>query len=283
MPTGTISLSPGVKTAVEELLLLSQREFDPPPGEAWGAFFPKDLYELHGKFLDLLKALDRQVDEDLVRRSVHDTTGDIRCRLIAIAHDFSLRPERYEELVDSYARRPRRNAAIHVHRPPMPTPQDSVEKYRLTWELLLVAPCSNDSLFMRPACFKAIGIIRNDSSIPLLVHLYRRANAGVKSGFRRGQALDEQLRIIESLHVYRNSSALGAMLRCVAISENVPAPVPKASQFTMKEWTIRYLRDEVGVTDGNRWRPVIQKALEDKDLSNADRAFLENVLNKLPS
>jgi hypothetical protein len=40
--------------------------------------------------------------------------------------------------------------------------------------LLLVAPSNNESRFMREACFKALGTIRNNASIPLLLRLSAR-------------------------------------------------------------------------------------------------------------
>jgi len=89
--------------------------------------------------------------------------------------------------------------------------------------------------------------------------------------------------VLKVLNRYCDSAALRAMLRCVAMSEAVPPPLPKKAGFTMKEWAMRLLRDQENYGNGKQWRVVIEKALQEKEkLSDADRTFLEYVL-KVPA
>jgi hypothetical protein len=129
---------------------------------------------------------------------------------------------------------------------------------------------------MRPACFEAIAAIRNDASIPVLLYLYERANAGLQSGLKSA-ALDEQLKVLGTLNRYCDAASLHAMLRCVAISEVVKPPLLKVAEFTMKERVMRYLRDQENFGNGKQWREVIAAVLKE-NLSDADRAFLQEVL-----
>lgn len=150
--------------------------------------------------------------------------------------------------------------------------------------MLLLSPCTEEARFNRQALFRAIGIIRNDGSIPLLMYLYEHANLDVQRRAKYRQqldthTLDEQLLVLQTLGRYSDSASLHAMLRCVAMSEAVPPPLPKRAGFTMKEWALRLLRGQEDEGKGDQWRAVIEKELQEKEkLSDADRTFLEDVL-----
>jgi hypothetical protein len=271
MPASGPSLPKDAAATVSELLSLSRVEFSLPLNMS-GADYYAELARAHAKFLDLLKVLDRQVDENLARKVAESGGGGIERNLIGMARDYSKHPEHYATLVGFYEKPA--DLSMHVLRPPGLQKEHSLEKYRPAWELLLLAPCTEGSNLMRPRGYEAIAAIRNDASIPVLLYLYERANAGLKSGHQR-VALDEQMKVIRTLNYYCNAASLHAMLRCVAISEAVKPPLPKVAEFTMKEWVMRLLRDQAHY--GKQWREVIAAVLKEK-LSDADRAFLQEVL-----
>lgn len=287
MPASGPSLPKDAAATVSELLSLSQVEFSLPRGMS-GADYYAELARAHAKFLDLLKVLDRQVDADLARKVAESGGGGIERNLIEMARDYSKHPEHYATLLDFYEKPT--NPRMHVLRPPGLQKEHSLEEYRAAWELLLLAPCTEGSRFMRPTCFEAIAAIRNDASIPVLLYLYERANAGLQIGLQRDAldeqlkvlgtlnsycwvALDEQRKVLWTLNRYCNAASLHAMLRCVAISEAVKPPLPKVS--SMKEWVM----GDLGYLAryGKQWREVIAAVLKEK-LSDADRSFLQEVL-----
>jgi len=267
-------LPKSVVTTISELLVLSQKDFTSEPGKSWMEY-SSQLTKAHAQFLVLLQTLDRQVSENLATKIVNSSTATIERNLIEMARNYGQHPEYYAQLVKYYEHPVMRDA--RVQRPPGLAAQHAVEKYRSTWELLLLAPSTHESRFMRRVCFQAIETIRNDASIPLLVRLYERANVGVQNGFRRNNALDEQMAVLKALNRYCDSAGLHAMLRCMAISERGPRPSLKLSGFTMKEWAVRLLGDRENYGNRKPWREVIEKVLQEKEkLSDADRSFLQD-------
>jgi hypothetical protein len=289
MPASGSSLPKAAAATVSELLSLSQEEFVFLPGGSY-MDHKANLTKAHMKFLDLLKVLDRQVDADLARKVAESGGGGIERNLIEMARDYSKHPEHYAALLGFYEHPA--NLRMHILTPPGLQREHALEEYRAAWELLLLAPCTDGSRFMRPTCFDAIAAIRNDASIPMLLYLYERANARLQIGLQRDAldkqlkvlgtlnrdcsvALEEQRKVVGTLNRYCNAVSLHAMLRCVAISETVEPPLPKETRYNMKEWVIGHLRYLAHYD--KPWREVIAAVLKE-NLSDADRSFLQDVL-----
>ena len=278
MPSSDISLPQDVAKTMKQLLALAQQEFDPPPGASQGGFY-EGLPKAHQEFLDLLKVLDQQVPEDIAKRVTESTSVGIERNLVEMARDYGHHPDRYTEFLEYYEHWARtRNPRPVVLEPRPLAPKHAVEKYRPTWELFLLAPGTRGSRFIRERCFEAITEIRNNASIPLLVYLYQRANAGVRSGYERDNALSEQVAVLVALNAYRNSIGLHAVLQCQSMSSQLRSSMTNLSGIGMKNRIIgmlTYTRSDLG----KQWREVIERELsENKKLSDADRKFLEDVL-----
>jgi hypothetical protein len=281
MPASGSFLPKDVAVTVSKLLALSQQELSRPP-LAVPRSRPSIARETHLEFLGLLSVLNKQVDHELARKVAESSTVGIDCNLIAIARDYSKHPKHYEQLAEHYRMADPRPRGLH---PEAPEANHATEEYRPAWELLLLSPCSQECRFARPVFFQTIGTIGNDASIPLLVYLYEQANIDVKHRVQDGRtlddhSLDEQLLVLQTLNSYCDSAALHAMLRCVAMSESIPSPLPKTAGFTMKEWAMRLLQDQKNNNE-NPWRKVIERVLQDdKKLSDKDRLLLNEVLQK---
>jgi len=151
-----------------------------------------------------------------------------------------------------------------------------VEKYRPAWELLLLAPTSEQAEFMRKTCFEALRDIRSDASIPLLVFLFERASA---AKLETNQASDDQIYAIVTLGNFSNIAGLQAMLNCMRMSEAAP-PNPEFKNVPVKDWVLHSLLDKNNYGNGDQWRAVIENALREEKLSDADRSFLQQMLVK---
>lgn len=274
------TLPKDVAASVAKLRSLSEGALRLPPGIVPRSR-PWIVADGHKAFLDQLAVLNSQVDDDLARKVAEESGAGIERNLIAMARDYSKHPQHLRRLVELYGHQ-------QGERPPTVQAELATDEYRPAWELLLLSPCTEEARFNRQALFRAIGNIRNDGSIPLLMYLYEHANLDVQRRAKYRQqldahALDEQLLVLQTLGRFCDSAALHAMLRCVAMSEAVPPPLPKKAGFTMKEWAMRLLRDQENYGNGKQWRVVIEKALQEKEkLSDADRTFLEDVL-KVPA
>jgi hypothetical protein len=268
----------GVAAAMDRLLSLSQRAFRREPGKSY-LDVRAEVAAWRGDFFAELRSLDGAVRKGDAQQLKASVVGAVERNLIEMAEHYREHPDQYTALEEYYNPPPPRGLGGHVRRPPSLLAEHAGEKYRPDWELLLVAPVSKKSGFMRKVCFDALGTIRNDASIPLLVFLYERAQLGLRSEYREQFALDEQLNVLGTLYRYHNRAALKGILRCVAISEKAPPPLPRKADRTMNEWASLLLRNNDNQVPQDAWWEIIKAVLkEDDTLSEADRTFLEDVL-----
>lgn len=278
MPSSDISLPQDVAKTMKQLLALAQQEFDPPPGASQGGFY-EGLPKAHRSFLTCSKSSINRSPRISPRESRNPQALALSATWSRWLGDYGHHPDRYTEFLEYYEHWARtRNPRPVVLEPRPLAPKHAVEKYRPTWELFLLAPGTRGSRFIRERCFEAITEIRNNASIPLLVYLYQRANAGVRSGYERDNALSEQVAVLVALNAYRNSIGLHAVLQCQSMSSQLRSSMTNLSGIGMKNRIIgmlTYTRSDLG----KQWREVIERELsENKKLSDADRKFLEDVL-----
>ncbi len=240
---------------------------------------PKDRLDVmaddHRGFREKLQVLNTQVDDDTAREIADDPDAGVQRNLIAIACDYVRNPELYDRVVEQFG--------LHLQTAPTLPRELLRNEYRLPWELLLLSPSSGRVAYARPLLFQAIGTIQNDDSIPILLWLYELVHTTIMTEpsyvpFRDENAAAEQVHAVQTLGRYRSPAALRAMLRCVAMAEAVKRTVPQKDGRSIKEWAVHVLRDQ-DAENGKPWREVIDDVLREKNaLSDADRAFLQDML-----
>jgi hypothetical protein len=237
---------------------------------------------------DLDRELDKLVSalgEPLAEKVARTEAQSIAGKLVAIALDRRLRPERYELLALAYKRgdpTAQRDPIV----PLMVVKKEHVrENLRMAWEYrLLIAPAIDEPLQgasddpglpgvrMSPT-FEVIKRLKNDASLPSVVfffrHICRDDRDGKSFAVQRGYALD----VLESI---RTAEALKAILDCAEWAESqwarskpeedTPGHSPNAARWIIDLISPNRLDNEI-------WRKLV-KDLPEAGLSDRQRAML---------
>ena len=164
-----VSLPKNVQTAVNLALEVSldgnadQKRVVRKPG-AENATMPR--------FLQVMDALASQVPPALAKKMAAQESDNISAKLITIACYRKAHPQLYQEVVEGFVLQRPGNAGRSNHMLPAPTAL-KVEKYRLLWEYMLLAPCPEHP----PAYYKyeillALSDIHNESCLLTIVQLF---------------------------------------------------------------------------------------------------------------
>ncbi len=252
-------------------------------GAAWATYRPVPrsrpnlVADVHLWFREKLQVLNTLVDDETARKIAKCPDAGIKPNLIEIAREYSRNPEHLGRIVTHYVQH-------RGEEPVQAFPVDlATEEYRLAWELLLLSPASASIGRLRSEFFQAVSMIQNDESIPVLLWLCEQAGRVIEARasyvpFGGDPWVAEQFNVVQTLGRYRSPAALRAMLRCVEMAEAVKRIVPKKDGRCIKEWAVHMLRDH-DAENGKPWREVIDETLQEKNaLSDADRAFLQDVL-----
>jgi hypothetical protein len=269
----------GAQTTASKLFAFMNLPIAAPREEAVSQWYDR-MSEEQVKFLELLNTLNAQVSDQQAQRIENFEPAGLSINLVHIARDYSNHPAHFDEIAQTYRMQPRTARTPQVQRPTTLVKTQAIEEYRAAWELLLVAPLTINSRFIRERCFEAIAAIRNNTSIPVLVFLFQRANASLQDPIQAQQVEQEQLRVLQTLNLFCNMQSLHAMIQCIKISEDNADRKPQIGGYPVRTKVVRYLLDQEQYGNGKEWRKIIETALDGK-LSDADRTFLKDVL-KMP-
>ena len=140
---------------------------------------------------------------------------DLENTIVAIAQNYHDDPNLMDELIADYGSwkgdKRRRPVALH---PQALKDKHATEKYRLTWEALLLAPETKEIRFMERRIFEPFQRIDNPESIPALVEAFRLTTL-TRNAPQFPRLFDRQIWIISVLTQWPEERTLTALFRCL--------------------------------------------------------------------
>jgi len=214
------------------------------------------------EFNRILSELSRDISEKQIARLKADADIHTEHELLLMAKGATLNPNKLQELVDFYQMPKRKPGAYGppVLFPPSLQEKHCSEEYRYAWEVLLLAPPTEQTvhLYAGPhvSASEALGRTRNPSSIPLIVLAFKMTCVSEQLGLK---TLDHQLRLIFGLNHFRNQAALEAMFECLEYKRSSGQSMDKTmSRYTLVERVERLVTDQENYNYKDDWMTVLK-------------------------
>jgi hypothetical protein len=266
----TPPLDPEARRFRDSALELTKTAYSPPVEGETPAEQAGRVRDAARAFAGALDALAKELREPLAGRLSAAEGHDIEMKLAAIALDRRARPAIYAEIERDYVK-----ATLPFPRPratttPWLLPAHATEPYRLAWEFMVLRPMAKGTSQVGERALSALKTIRNDASVPTLLHIYRLT---CSEGIPLSQVATTQTHLLATMSAFRSQRGLRALLECASMSRR---------RKEMKEagesaWDAdRFVRDTLAGSFGNKeeWRKLASD-LPREGLSHEDRRLLE--------
>jgi hypothetical protein len=255
---------------MDRALGLTNLAYAPPVAGETPAERANKLRDAGRAFAETLGGLAAQLDEALAGRLSAAEGRDIEAKLAAIALDRARRPAVYAEIERDYV-----EATLPFPRPRATTTPwlrdvHATEAYRLAWEFVLLRPSAKGTSQVGERALEALGKIRNDATIPTLLHLYGMT---AQEGIPLQQVDTTQTRLLKTLSAFRSERGLRAMLECAALSKHQKGMKGAGESSWDAE---RFVRETLAGKFGDKdeWRKLVS-ALPKEGLTVEERRLLE--------
>lgn len=183
------------------------------------------------RFSQVMDALAGQVGSELTKRMMARESDDIDAKLITIACYRKNHPDLYNELLTGYVYR-KTNPGGRADNMPDAPQQFTTEKYRLLWEYLILAPNPPGVLSLyKLRTAQALTRIRNEASLPTLVHLFGYTVAPDMPA-ATGPLANQQTTLIGHILAYPGQRGLSALMACVELWWKKPHPSLRRDSFS---------------------------------------------------
>ena len=229
---------------------------------------------------DVMNQMAAQMTPDLARQLAPQERSNIQAKLALIAWDRRQHPEIYQELDALYLRSVGGMPGARVQHAPVPRPEHLSEKYRLAWEYLLLEPVSGQpSELWNLRTLQALGEIKNNAS---LLTLQKSLATTTAPGMRCDQNRDWQQALLGEMAVWRNTSALQAILEGMALIQRQQIQAIKGDE----KWDVQKFVRENSLAriyhpaENARWRAIID-AYPRAGLTADQQSFLDTVLDAI--
>jgi hypothetical protein len=270
---GTPDLPPEARRRLDSALGLTSLPYAPFNTGETPAERARKLDAAGRAFAEVLAALAARLDEPLAARLLAAEGRNTETKLAAVALDRKARPAIYAEIERNYVEtmlpfpRPRATTT------PLLQDRHASDAYRLAWEFVLLRPSAGGTTQVSERALEALAKIRNDASIPTLVHLYRMT---CRQGIPLRQVDTFQTRLLKAMSAFRSERGLRAMLECASLS-NRQKEMPGAGETA---WDAeRFVRDTLAGRFGekDRWQKLAA-ALPKEGLTVEESRLLESAL-----
>jgi hypothetical protein len=206
-----------------------------------------------------------------VGKELATTEIDLENTILAIAQNYKADPNLIDELIAEYGsyKGDKRMQPV-VLRPRSLKDEHATERYRLAWEMLLLASETPEVRFMQRRIFEALQHINNPESVPALAEAFRLTT--LKDVPQEAKIVDRQTEILATLAQRPEEKTLTAMFTCL---EHVDkrcegqAPTKTFDGYTLQQKAFRLIADpdNKGITKSEKrrlprakkWKAIISK------------------------
>jgi len=171
------------------------------------------------------------------------------------------RPQIYDEIEKIYIKGVH-NTRSRFPRSPNLSQAHLTDEYRLAWEYYLLQPeASNFAPLYKDRVTRAIGYIKNDSSLNTLLQVYElTTQPEVKSS----QVENLQKGLLASMSMYGSPDALRTILKCMDLSKKYS--IEKSTEersWEVEDYVLKLLTEKSNYGNENIWGGVIPGITED--------------------
>ena len=229
---------------------------------------------------DVMDQIAAQMTPDLARQLAPQEGSDIHAKLALIAWDRQQHPEMYQELDTYYLRSIGSPPGARVLVAPDVAKPHAMEKYRLAWEYLLLAPVSGRSSPMwGMRALEALLEIKDNAS---LLTLRQALAATTAPGMRCDRNRNWQQTLLSYTASWQNAQALRATLDGMALVQQQQARAVKGDEIWDVQKSVREnsLARIYHPAENARWRAIIE-TYPRAGLKADQQNFLDTVLDTI--